>query len=301
MSQLQRIVVLGANGQVGSALVALLGDRAVPLTRAEADLSQPDSLAAVLDAMMPDAVINAAAYTAVDKAEEEPDVAFAANADSPAAIARWCAAHNVPFVHYSTDYVFSGEGDTPWTEDDPKAPCNTYGATKLAGEKAIVADGGKYLIFRTSWVYDATGKNFLNTMLRLGAERDALNVVADQIGAPSYAPHLAVATLQALEKATKMLQFPSGIYHMVNGGETSWHGFATAIFEGARSKGVALQIKTVEPIAASAYPTPAKRPLNSRLDCSHLHTTFDLALPQWEQGLAQALEQKYHAGNQLSA
>lgn len=301
MSAFHRIAVLGANGQVGSALMAVLGDRGVALTRAQADLAQPESLAAVLDAIRPDAVINAAAYTAVDKAEEEPDAAFTANADSPAALARWCAAHDVPFVHYSTDYVFDGSGSTPWPEDAHPHPQNTYGASKLAGEKAVIADGGKFLIFRTSWVYDAMGKNFFNTMLRLGAERQTLNVVADQVGAPSYAPHLADYTLRALELAAGMMPFPSGVYHLVNAGETSWHGFASAIFEGARAQGLETAIKTVEPIETSAYPTPAKRPLNSRLDCSRLRMVFGLELPRWEEGLAHALEQKKHASHHLSA
>lgn len=300
MSLFSRIAVLGANGQIGSALVAQLGDKAIALTRADADLSQPDSLTAVLDAIQPDAVINAAAYTAVDAAEAAQEAAFTANAKSPGVLAQWCAKHNVPLVHYSTDYVFSGEGDTPWREDDATAPCNAYGASKLAGEDAVAAAGGKYLIFRTSWVYDATGKNFMNTMLRLGADRDSLNVVADQIGAPSYAPHLAKYTLQSLQNASESDHFPSGIYHMVNSGETSWHGFATAIFAGARTHDAPLQIKTIEPIAGSAYPTPAKRPQNSRLDCSKLHTVLHLALPNWEQGLTQALEQKYNASHLLS-
>lgn len=301
ISHFSRIAVLGANGQVGSALVALLGGRAIPLTREEADLSKPDSLSAVLDRIKPDAVINAAAYTTVDKAEEERDLAFAINAESPARLAEWCAAHGMPFVHYSTDYVFSGEGEAQWKENDPKAPCNTYGESKLAGEEAIRKAGGHYLIFRTSWVYDATGKNFMNTMLRLGSEREALKVVADQIGAPTYAPDLAKYTLEALEKTGDMPSFPSGIYHMVNSGETSWHGFAQAIFAKAREHDAKLAIKTVEPIPGSAYPTPAKRPLNSRLNCAKLHSVFDIVLPTWEQGLNTAMEQKYHASNHLPA
>jgi dTDP-4-dehydrorhamnose reductase len=301
MNQFSRIAVLGANGQIGSALTEQLGERAIALTRAEADLSNPNSLVAVLDRIQPDAVINAAAYTAVDKAEEEYDLALAANALSPAQLAAWCAKQSVPFIHYSTDYVFDGEGNAPWKESDATNPVNRYGKTKLEGEEAVAAQGGDYLIFRTSWVYDATGKNFMNTMLRLGAERETLNVVSDQIGAPSYAPDLAAYTLKALEKAASMPHFPSGVYHMVNNGETSWHGFAQQIFAGAREKGNHLAIKTVEPIASSAYPTPAKRPLNSRLDCSKLHKVFGLALPSWQQGLTTALEQKYHASNYLSA
>lgn len=300
MSHFSRIAILGANGQIGSALVSQLGDCAIPLTRAEADLSKPDSLAAVLDRIKPDAVINAAAYTTVDKAEEERDLAFAINAESPARLAEWCAMYNVPFVHYSTDYVFSGEGEAQWKENDEKDPCNTYGASKLAGEQGVEHVGGHYLIFRTSWVYDATGKNFMNTMLRLGSEREVLKVVADQVGAPSYAPDLARYTLEALEKTAEMPSFPSGIYHMVHSGETSWHGFAEAIFTKARKHNMPLAIKTVEPIPGSAYPTPAKRPLNSRLNCAKLHAVFDIVLPTWEQGLNTAMEQKY-ASNHMPA
>lgn len=296
-----RIAVLGANGQVGSALVALLGERAVPLTRAQADFAKPETLAAVLDSIRPDAVINAAAYTAVDKAEEERAAAFAANAESPAALARWCVEQDVPLVHYSTDYVFDGEGETPWRENDPKAPLNVYGASKLAGEAAVEESGAKYLIFRISWVYDATGKNFMNTMLRLGADRDTLNVVADQYGAPCYAPDIAEYTLRALEKAAHMPKFPSGIYHMVHGGTTTWHGFAEAIFSGARQMGKELRVQTVGAIPASAYPTPAKRPQNSRMDCSLFRSVFGLELPQWEQGLSNALKQKQRLEQQNNA
>lgn len=299
MSSFSRIAVLGANGQIGRALVAYLGAAALPLTRAEADFSQPMKLQDVLENLKPDAVINAAAFTAVDKAESERDAAFAANAESPAQLAAWCARNNVPFVHYSTDYVFNGEGDAPLPEDAPTAPLNVYGTSKLTGEQNVALIGGDYLIFRTSWVYDTQGANFLNTMLRLGAERETMSIVADQIGAPSFAMHLAYYTLQALEKAVQMETFPSGVYHMVNSGETSWHGFAQTIFAEAQQRNVPLQIKTVEPIPTSAYPTPAKRPLNSRLNCSKLHTVFGITLPTWQQGLAQAMEQKYNASHHV--
>lgn len=290
---MQKIAVFGANGQIGSALVELLGNKAVPLTRKDADLSRPETLATILEAIQPQAVINAAAYTQVDKAEEEREAARLANAESPAVMAAWCARYHVPFVHYSTDYVFEGSGTQAWQENAPKHPLNVYGATKLAGEVAVEAAGGKHLIFRTSWVYDATGKNFMNTMLRLGAERETLRVVADQFGAPSYAPDLARATVACLEKAAAMQAFPSGVYHLVHSGETSWHGFASTIFEKARSAGVELTVRNVEPIPASAYPTPAQRPQNSRLDCSRLKTVFSEILPEWQQGLSQALEKKY--------
>ncbi|MCH2547631.1 MAG: dTDP-4-dehydrorhamnose reductase [Alphaproteobacteria bacterium] len=296
-----RIAVLGANGQVGRALVDVLGNRATALTRAQADLSQPATLTAVLDEIAPDAVINAAAYTAVDKAEVEDEAAHTVNAEAPAILAQWCKQHDVPFIHYSTDYVFDGSGNTPWQESDAVAPCNIYGKTKLAGEQAIASSGGKFFIFRTSWVYDAQGANFLNTMLRLGAEREALNIVSDQIGAPSYAPHLAEYTVKVLDAATQMQKFPSGIYHMVNQGEVSWHGFANAIFEAARSHGETLIIKTVEPIPSSAYPTPAQRPLNSRLSCQALQHVFGITMPSWQEGLTQAMEQKYHASNHMPA
>lgn len=296
---MKRVAVFGANGQVGRAMVALLGDAALPLTRLEADLSEPHSLATVLDALQPDAVINAAAYTAVDKAEEERELASRINADSPSAMAQWCAAHDVPFLHFSTDYVFDGTGESPWRENDPKAPLNHYGASKLAGEDAVQAAGGKYLILRCSWLYDAVGKNFFNTMLHLAKERDALRVVADQWGAPTYAPQLAECSLKILRAAVAMEDFPSGVYHLAHTGFISWHGFAEAIFAAARENGAELCVKTVEPIPSSAYPTPAERPRNSRLNCSKIHTVFGAVLPKWEQGLAQAIEVKYRAGHHL--
>lgn len=296
---MKRVAVFGANGQVGRAMMALLGDAALPLTRAEADLSQPQSLAAALDALQPDAVINAAAYTAVDKAEEERELAMRINAESPSAMARWCAARDIPFVHFSTDYVFDGKGESPWRENDPKAPLNHYGASKLAGEDAVQAAGGKHLILRCSWLYDAQGKNFFNTMLQLGKERETLRVVADQWGAPTYAPQLAECSLKVLRAALAMEAFPAGVYHLANTGFITWHGFAEAIFAAARENGAQLCVKTVEPILSSAYPTPAERPRNSRLNCSKIHTVFGAVLPKWEQGLAQAIEVKYRAGHHL--
>jgi len=296
---MRKVAVFGANGQVGSAMLDLLGDAAVPITRTEADLSRPHTLAAVLDAIQPDAVINAAAYTAVDKAEEERELATCINAESPAAMAHWCAEHDVPFLHFSTDYVFNGTGETPWRENDPKAPLSHYGASKLAGEEGVQTAGGKHLIIRCSWLYDAAGKNFFNTMLRLAEERDALRIVADQWGAPTYAPQLAECSLNVLRKAAEMPDFPSGVYHLAHTGFTTWHGFAEAIFAAARENGAELCVKTVEPIPSSAYPTPAERPHNSRLNCSKIHTVFGAVLPKWEQGLAQAIGVKYRAGHHM--
>ena len=272
------ILILGATGQVGRALTALLGpDKCRALTRSEARLDHPEELATRLDRLKPSAIINAAAYTAVDLAEKEKDSARTINALAPGVLARWCAEHDIPFIHYSTDYVFSGEGDRPWQELDPIAPLNTYGATKAEGESRIAAAGGKWLIFRTSWVYDADGKNFLNTMLRFGAERETLRVVADQHGAPTYAPHLARATLQALEKALQLPVFPSGIYHLCNSGETTWHTFAQAIFEKARALQIPLKVQSVDAISSAEFPTPARRPSNSRMDLSKIRNTFSFS------------------------
>lgn len=290
MTTLSRIAVLGAGGQVGRALVSLLGERGIGLSRVEADLADVQAVITTLEASQPDAVINAAAYTQVDKAESEAELATRINAEAPEALAAWCAKRDIPFIHYSTDYVFDGSGQKPWGEDDAAAPLSTYGRSKREGERGVEAAGGKYLIFRTSWVYDAEGKNFLNTMLRLGAEREALKIVDDQHGAPTYAPHLAQMTVAALDKASGMQAFPAGVYHAVNAGETTWCGFAKAIFARALEKQVPLAIKTVEPIPSVAYPTPAVRPLNSRLNCEKLHTVFGLSLPHWEQGLAEAME-----------
>lgn len=292
------IVVFGSNGQIGHALHSLLGDRAKYFTRTEADFGQPEQVKALLEGLdpVPSAIINATAYTAVDKAEEEEALATCINAETPAIIAAYCHTHSIAFIHYSTDYVFPGSGETPWKETATPSPLNAYGRGKLQGEENIKKIGGKWLILRTSWVYDAKGKNFLNTMLRLGAERETLRVVNDQFGAPSFATHLAQATLDILHKAEQRSPFPSGIYHMCNAGVTSWHGFAEAIFSAARECNVPLALSQLEGIPTSAYPTPARRPLNSRLDCSKLREVFDIGLPSWQEGLHQAMKEKFLKG-----
>jgi dTDP-4-dehydrorhamnose reductase len=273
----------------------MLGDSAIVLGQPEADFSRPDSLSTLLDKAFEqrrfEAVINAAAYTAVDLAESEEPRAHLINAESPGAIARWCAEHELPLVHYSTDYVFSGQGERPWREDDPVAPLGAYGRTKLAGEQAIMNTQCRAVIFRTSWVYDAYGKNFVRTMLKLGAERETLKVVSDQHGAPTYAPSLARATLQTLNQALEKPHFPTGIYHLCNSGETTWHEFATRIFEQARILGMPLKVKSVEAIPSSAYPTPAHRPLNSRLDQSKIAEVFGIRMPDWHEGLADCIKE----------
>jgi dTDP-4-dehydrorhamnose reductase len=283
------VIVLGASGQVGGALAALLGDRAVALTRAEVDLADLSGLAGALDKFKPAAVINGAAYTQVDAAEKEKDLSMAVNGEAPGVIARWCAERCIPFVHFSTDYVFSGAGERPWTEEDQVAPVNHYGLSKLEGERQVAGAGGKYLVFRTSWVYDAAGKNFLTTMLRLGREREELSVVGDQYGAPTYARHLAEATLQAFDMAMSLPAFPAGIYHLCNRSETSWYGFAEAIFQAARGKGMSLKVRSLKAIPASDYPVPARRPSNSRLNTNKALRAFGISLPEWNVGLNDCL------------
>lgn len=287
------IVVTGATGQVGAALTTVLYDQVVSLDRTQCDLSRPETLAAVMDEIQPGAIINAAAYTQVDKAEEEEALATVINGESPGVLAAYCAEKKIPFVHYSTDYVFDGTGDNPRREDEPCQPLGAYGRSKLAGEQAVQAAGGQSLILRTSWIYDAWGKNFLNTMLRLGAEREVLRIVADQVGAPSFAQHLALSTVDVLAKALKMERFPSGIYHFCNGGTTTWHAFAEAIFAEARKYGDTLKVDKVIPITTEEFPTPAKRPQNSRLSMEKLEQVFGLVMPDWHQGLVDCMAARY--------
>ncbi len=291
------VLVLGGNGQVGQELLRALMPlgEVVATTRSGqlsdgsrcevADFNQPDSLAALLDRLQPAVVVNAAAYTAVDRAEQEREAAFAANAVAPGVIARWCAAHDIPFVHYSTDYVFDGQGTTPYREDEPTAPLGVYGTSKRDGEDAVRAAGGRHLIFRTAWVYASHGANFLRTMLRVGAERDALRVVADQFGTPTPAALIADVTALALQRPGRL----SGTWHLTASGQTSWHGFAEAIFAEALAAGVLNKVPQVEAIASSEYPTPAKRPAWSVLDNHKLQQDLGIALPSWQDGLKRVM------------
>lgn len=292
-----RILLTGANGQVGFALHRSLvaHGKIVPTTRSgympggatceTADFDQPHSLEALVERVAPDLVVNAAAYTAVDKAESEPDTAHRANAEAVDAVARACAARKIPLVHYSTDYVFPGNAERPWRENDATAPLGVYGASKLAGEEAIRTSGCQHLILRTAWVYGARGHNFLRTMLRLGADRDELRVVADQVGSPTPAVWIAQATALALTR----LADQSGTWNLVAGGETSWHGFAEAIFEEATRAGLLERAPVVLPVPSSEYPTPARRPAYSRLDTTLLARDFGIRLPDWREGLRQVI------------
>lgn len=275
------LLVFGRTGQVAQELARLAPDARF-LGRDEADLTDPESCADALRRARPVAVINAAAYTAVDRAEGEAQIARRINADAPAAMAREAAALSVPFLHISTDYVFDGTGDAPRGEDAATAPLGVYGDTKLSGEKAVAAAGGQHAVLRTSWVFSSHGNNFVKTMLRLGREREELGIVGDQTGGPTPAADIAAALL-TMTKA--MLTQPKlrGIYNFAGAPDVTWAEFATEIFAQA---GISC---CVRPIATSDYPTPARRPTNSRLDCSAIDRDFTIKRPDWRAGLADVL------------
>lgn len=287
------VLLFGGNGQVGHELrrsLSALGDVVVTTRSGElpdgarceaADFDRPDSLAALVERVAPAIVVNAAAYTAVDKAEDDVDAAFRTNAEAPGVLARACALRDIPFVHYSTDYVFDGQGSRPYREDDPPAPLGVYGASKLAGEEAIRAAGVRHLILRTAWVYGQHGHNFMKTMLRLGAERDELRVVADQFGTPTPAALIADVTAELLG----LRDAPSGTFHLTPRGETNWHGFAEAIFEEAAARGLISRAPQVVPIATSDYPTRVRRPAYSCLDIGKVEACLGRRLPDWRHSL----------------
>ena len=281
-----KILVFGHSGQVAAELRALDGDdvQITALARTDADLTDPAACAAAINAHAPDAVVNAAAYTAVDKAESDAKTAQIINADAPAAMARTCAARDIPFVSISTDYVFSGTGDTPRAPADPTDPQSVYGRTKRDGEIEIAKAGGRYAVLRTSWVVSAHGNNFVKTMLRLGAERDALTIVADQIGGPTGAAEIAQACIK-IAKTLVSEPEKSGIYHFSGAPDTSWADYARAIFDAAKIP------CAVTDIPSSDYPTPVKRPLNSRLDCTATEAAFGISRPDWRVSLTHILTQ----------
>jgi dTDP-4-dehydrorhamnose reductase len=293
-----KILLLGKNGQVGWELqraLAPLGEL-VALDRAGSgdgllgDLSQPEALRATVRRVAPDVIVNAAAYTAVDKAESETELARTINACAPGVLAEEARAANAWLVHFSTDYVFDGSGSTPWREDAPTNPLSTYGRTKRDGELAIQAIGCRHLILRTSWVYSARGGNFARTMLRLAQERERLSVVDDQFGAPTGAELLADVTAHALRGAIAQPEL-GGVYHAAAAGETNWHGYARHVIEAARKAGMPVKVApdAIAPVPTRAFPTPAARPANSRLDTSRLRTAFGLVLPDWRAGVDRML------------
>lgn len=279
------ILITGASGQLGDALVKLCRERGIAFTavaRPEFDFERPETIEACFAAAQPDIVINAAAYTAVDKAETDQDAAKAGNHTGPLALARLCEAAEIPFIHVSTDYVFDGDKGAPYVETDPTSPTGVYGATKRDGEEAILATGAKAVILRTAWVYAAHGKNFARTMLNAGRKMPVLRVVADQRGTPTAAPDLATAILAIVEKlrATGWRPEYRGIFHATGAGETTWHGFATAIFAEAAKHGY--KAPQVQAIATADWPTPTRRPPDSRLNCSKLAHIFGVAMPDWQ-------------------
>lgn len=292
MSAPLRILISGQQGQVSQALQQRLQNMGelIVLGRDQLDLSQPESIRPVVRDIKPDLIINAAAHTAVDQAESEPDLAFAINATSPGVFAEEAAAMGIPLIHYSTDYVFDGSKDGAWVESDAPNPLGVYGSSKLAGERAIAAAGGQHLILRTSWVYSLTGRNFLLTMQRLLQEREKLSIVADQIGAPTWAGTIAASTAALIERWRDGAPGAWGVYHLTASGETSWFGFAEAIGQQLINSGK--PCATLEPIASSAYPTPAARPLNSRMDCSLLQREWGVSQPDWHEALLECLAQQ---------
>jgi dTDP-4-dehydrorhamnose reductase len=292
-----RIAVTGTSGQVGHELARLLDGEVelVALDRRRLDLGSVDSISQVLHEVRPDVLINAAAYTAVDKAEAERDLAFAINATAPGVMAECMRRVGGVFVHYSTDYVFDGTKPQPYVEDDRTAPLNVYGASKLAGEKAVIESGAAHLIFRTTWIYDLRGRNFLNTVRRLAAERPELRIVADQFGAPTWSRWVARATAQAVRKCCgsdaareRVRSEWSGVYHLTAGGRTSWHGFACAIVDALTRKRVAPPVPVI-PIGAAEYPTPAARPANSVLSNEKVRRVLGVEQVEWRTQLEECL------------
>ncbi|MGY3023084.1 dTDP-4-dehydrorhamnose reductase [Pseudomonas lurida] len=288
-----RILITGQHGQVSRELqrhLQGLGELIV-LGRDQLDLANPDQIRQQVRAHRPDLIINAAAHTAVDQAQSEPEVAFAINATAPGVLAEEAKALGIPLIHYSTDYVFDGSKPAPYTEADTPNPLGVYGQSKLAGEQAIAAVGGEHLILRTSWVYSSHGKNFLLTMQRLLQDKPQMRIVADQIGAPTWAGSIASSTRTLIERWQAGEPGEWGVYHLTAGGETSWFGFAQAIGEHLRQQGKACA--DLEPIPSSAYPTPAKRPLNSRLDCTRLQQQWHVSQPHWQDALRECLAQQH--------
>ena len=293
-----KILLIGSSGQIGWELTRTLmpfGQVVTP-KQSELNLAQPELLGALVNTLQPDVIVNAAAYTAVDKAEQQRDLAFAINAVAPGELAKAARRHNALLVHYSTDYVFDGKKPAPYLEDDAPNPLNVYGRSKLAGDEAIRASGADHLILRTSWVYAARGTNFLKTILRLAGEREELRIVADQFGAPTWARLVAEVTALALHQdlpRRKSGGFDRGIFNVTAAGETSWHGIASAIVSTARERGATLKCRNVVPITSAEYPVPAARSANSRLSGGKLAKRYGLEMPGWDHCMHLCLEELF--------
>jgi dTDP-4-dehydrorhamnose reductase len=294
---MMRILVTGTTGQVGHALQEVLRGRGQILapTRSDFDLSYPNSLVERLDALEPTLIINSAAYTAVDRAEDEVELAFRVNAEAPTVIAHWASRHRVPFVQFSTNYVFSGVSDRPWREDDPCEPLSVYGKSKLKGELSVREAGGAHLIARTSWVYAAVGNNFVRTIFKLAQEKIELRVVSDQLGTPTSAKSLAWALKSVLPddvgEMSAAFSKVGGILHIANAGSTSRHGFASSIVKGLRERAIELKVIDIVPTRTKDFSAKAVRPLESRLDLTRLAGTFGINMPGWQQALSEELDE----------
>ena len=284
---MKKILVTGMKGQVGFELMKTLAPlgKVIGVDVNECDLAQSAMIDALLDRVKPDIIINPAAYTAVDKAESEPTVAHAVNAQAPKTLARQASRRNIPIIHFSTDYIFDGEKDGPYLEDDPANPKSVYGKTKWLGEEAVRSNAAKHVILRTSWVFGAHGVNFLKTMLKLSKERDKMSVVSDQVGAPTSARLLAEVTAEIVKQLLQEFSYRKyGTYHLVAEGETSWHGYAKYVVERANAMGLETKLdpKSIKPIKTKDVPLPAPRPANSRLDTTKVRETFGITLPAWQ-------------------
>ncbi len=303
---MRKILVLGRKGQVGGDLCRLLeakGERFTAAGREECDLAVAGSAARLISKELPNIIVNAAAYTAVDRAESEPELAFRINSEAVHEIATQAKRIGAALIHYSTDYVFDGSNSRPWREDDPTGPLNVYGRSKLEGERRIHDSGAASLIFRTSWVFSDVGKNFLVTMLKLGSEREEISVITDQIGSPTSSRSLAELTTDAISHFTaadgaidmEKIQAAAGIYHATSQEQTSWHGFAEAIFKEARKLGISLRVRSVQPITSEQWPSAAKRPAYSVLCNDKLREKLGYQLPEWKQSLKQVLKSAVRA------
>ena len=293
------ILVTGGSGQLATALAAQGGDSIQRAGRPAFDFDRPETIAAAFRSANPSLVVNAAAYTAVDAAETDAAAALRANRDGPAELARLCAEAGIPLIHISTDYVYDGDKPSPYVESDPVAPRSVYGASKLAGEAAVLASGARAIILRTAWVYAATGHNFVRTMLRLAQTRDTLRVVADQHGCPTAAADLAAAILAIVARieTNGWNDAYRGVFHAAGSGETTWHGLAVAVFQDAARHGAKVPA-AVTPIKTEDYPTPARRPANSRLDCTRLEANFGIRLPHWRNSLFRTIDEIFASREQ---
>ena len=305
------ILLVGANGQIGGEALPLLRaiGTVVSLTRAELDLTDPTAISAAVRELKPRWIVNAAAYTAVDKAESDSQTAFAINGDAPRILGEEAYRIGAPVIHFSTDYVFSGDGTRPWSEDDPTGPLGVYGASKLAGEQGLAGSGATYFIFRTSWVYGAHGENFLRRILKLALEREELKIVDDQYGAPTWSLTLARLAVDCIlrgekdaltrgDRPAEAVQSISGIYHACSAGFTTWFGFASEFVRMAQTARPERVFARLTPIPSSAFPTAAKRPMNSRMNCEKLAHTFGFDMPAWQDSLSQVMDEVL-AGNNI--